>query len=1014
MALRPATNYPGQTMPPDADHPLGSAQNITVPNDGTGTPWIKPIIDDIWGHQQALLQRAGIQASGAPDTARESQYVQASQLNFGTTLRSTSDILTTSLGAAGIIRTEGFAAQNDGGGATWVATGITNVVSAGTLVTAKGLVYDADGLQFQFVGRTVDPRQFGAVGDGVTDCSQVFDDIVRYLNTIGGGIIDVPALVFSCSRGQLLLRDRVILRGNPSGGSVLDYTGASLVDFPNGYCVFGTGATTPLPEVSSPTSVGTDLMVFDDPHGVEPGDIIYLTNTVAFSLSSILPHYKGGDIIQVRSVPNDTTIETVRAFRDGYPPGVTEAYKLIPLRTVIENLEIRGPGASSDLGVLGLRQATHSVVRRVRISGTQAVALLIDRCYNTLLEDPHVEDYGVPTGDNRLIFVSNSQSTRVIGGRGGGTGSFLVAGGQDVDRAVPTRDLHIEGCHLDESVTGGVSIQIQGNVDYYTIKDCTLRGLSLGGNHGLITGGTLFGSVASGAAASTRGAALVANEMNGYDHLFRGVSFVGIGVVGNDRALVQVTDPVSALSQGGALRFTSCDFTMPNSGTCVDAKTYSTQFFPSLHFSHCVFNGPLLGSHVGVDIGAPGAGWDHVVVSAGSWERMGLDIAGARLIDIDSIVSKSAVGMAVRCRSGAQSNFTEPMVFLRGNHIIEAGAAGIFVDASDATVVCANNVSLRNNQVGGANTTHTSATFLGCKYVMMKNNELGDDMDTPTQPYAWYAGGVGRLVNVGNFRHGGLVGFEVNPGRHEWWGDRDGSDDEDVVYSSGRLGLSRGDPTADYVPNTSDDVVVGNGAADVGMYFRSRSNGNTRIMFGDPDDDERGWVEMSHDDRKIKFAVDQSGMMELTALSAIPGVNGLNRLGENNRRWGQAWADEVHIERPYADGGTPLANSNVLPQAGWGGTPASSRVVGGTDAAGFVRITAGGGPSASPEVVVVYADGAWSGSEPPVVMLTGTHSNASAWTLISSTATQFTAQLTGVTPVSGQVYGFHFSVIGLV
>lgn len=78
MALDPSTEFPGKITAPDANYPYGSARDITVPGDGTGTPWLAVLVNDIFGFQQALLTEAdGIVPSGSPDTVLASDYLNA-------------------------------------------------------------------------------------------------------------------------------------------------------------------------------------------------------------------------------------------------------------------------------------------------------------------------------------------------------------------------------------------------------------------------------------------------------------------------------------------------------------------------------------------------------------------------------------------------------------------------------------------------------------------------------------------------------------------------------------------------------------------------------------------------------------------------------------------------------------------------------------------------------------------------------------------------------------------------
>lgn len=77
MALNPTNAFIGQIGAPSADYPFGQAQDITVPGDGTGTPFEALLLNDIFGFQQALLSESGITPSGTPDKVDASQYLDA-------------------------------------------------------------------------------------------------------------------------------------------------------------------------------------------------------------------------------------------------------------------------------------------------------------------------------------------------------------------------------------------------------------------------------------------------------------------------------------------------------------------------------------------------------------------------------------------------------------------------------------------------------------------------------------------------------------------------------------------------------------------------------------------------------------------------------------------------------------------------------------------------------------------------------------------------------------------------
>src|SRR5262245_45433305 len=77
MALIPKDEWPAQTDDSDPDYPQGKAQNVSVSGDGSGTPWVARLINDIWGWLQALLADASVTPSGDPDKVGASQYLEA-------------------------------------------------------------------------------------------------------------------------------------------------------------------------------------------------------------------------------------------------------------------------------------------------------------------------------------------------------------------------------------------------------------------------------------------------------------------------------------------------------------------------------------------------------------------------------------------------------------------------------------------------------------------------------------------------------------------------------------------------------------------------------------------------------------------------------------------------------------------------------------------------------------------------------------------------------------------------
>lgn len=83
MSINPVTQYPGKVAPATPDNPFGTARNITIPGDGTGTPWESALLKDEWALHHAMLLNAGMEPNGTPDSAENSQLFKAAKASIG-------------------------------------------------------------------------------------------------------------------------------------------------------------------------------------------------------------------------------------------------------------------------------------------------------------------------------------------------------------------------------------------------------------------------------------------------------------------------------------------------------------------------------------------------------------------------------------------------------------------------------------------------------------------------------------------------------------------------------------------------------------------------------------------------------------------------------------------------------------------------------------------------------------------------------------------------------------------
>lgn len=126
MAINPESQYPGKIAPSTPDYPYGAARNVTVPGDGTGTPWEAALVNDLLGSQQAILSDAGIVPSGTPEKVGASQFLDAMRKLFGGVEEDNAAMVARDYKIGTLVMTQGGATPGDN------ARGVWRIVAGGT------------------------------------------------------------------------------------------------------------------------------------------------------------------------------------------------------------------------------------------------------------------------------------------------------------------------------------------------------------------------------------------------------------------------------------------------------------------------------------------------------------------------------------------------------------------------------------------------------------------------------------------------------------------------------------------------------------------------------------------------------------------------------------------------------------------------------------------------------------------------------------------------------------------
>lgn len=222
MALDQNAKYPVGTLPATAAYPEGSAVNSTAPGALDGYPLEKDQLNDRFGLEQALLKATGQAASGVPDTALVSQYLQGiielaqgRATNYDESGAANAYILDVQTGQqapAGLFDGQifEFIAGNTNTVASTVnpvGTGVKNIVNTGI----AGTITAGTRIRIKYRLSTTDFEIVGGIGYG-----QTWQDVkasrvkgTTYYNTTGKPIIVSITNTYSVSSRGILTVDSI-------------------------------------------------------------------------------------------------------------------------------------------------------------------------------------------------------------------------------------------------------------------------------------------------------------------------------------------------------------------------------------------------------------------------------------------------------------------------------------------------------------------------------------------------------------------------------------------------------------------------------------------------------------------------------------------------------------------------------------------------------------------------------------------------------------------------------------
>lgn len=396
----------------------------------------------------------------------------------------------TPISAPDFIRTAGYTAAGDGGGALY------KKVASEPSHAGKFSITLSDGVTtvwYEIAETVVRPEMFGAVIDAGSDQQAVLQGM---LDT---GIREVYL------PGGVWRSDSTLTRSDD-----ISICGPGTLDFSNGNGqLLISGSLTQIDDLSANVTKHSQTLEWATDQGLAAQDIVLGYNPTDYSWGSRRAEYRDGFMFRIHSMDGSNGNVYGLAV-DAYTAADFDIYKMTAPRVRVEGVTFIGGDASS-LSPLRLKNCQASVITGVRGSGGIGGLIEVDQCFGVDIDCTTPLNNSPFVNDEYGIVIANSHYVNVKGGSPVATRHAVSIGGYGVVGAIPNRYINISGMSLMNNGLG-VSVSaadIHGNSDFVTYDNCTMIGGPGGGRNIALRGCTIFASPGSVSGEAVYGAEIV-------------------------------------------------------------------------------------------------------------------------------------------------------------------------------------------------------------------------------------------------------------------------------------------------------------------------------------------------------------------------------------------------------------------------------------------------------------------------------------------------------------------------
>lgn len=287
----------------------------------------------------------------------------------------------------------------------------------------------------------VNPKMFGAIGDGIADDAQAIRDCFNFMVANKATLNDFSYSKYRYNSNILVSapNQKLIVNGNCEFISE------------NNYITFS-GTKVQLGYVSSAVAKNSKTITLNQNAVLNKGDLIAIHNSRVSSLSTHRVYYYDGEYKTVEaSTGNTITLESIT--ETSYPGGVEDkVWKVNPI-----TLDIRGVKfTSSGLSAIKISLCSYCYFdfnsENPSLSGGSQNSFNLDRAYSSYVAGGrHVKTNLSGSGTDYGLVIGNSQDVLVEADYLYGARHACSLGGDDTDMAVPNRRVYCEKMTLENS-----------------------------------------------------------------------------------------------------------------------------------------------------------------------------------------------------------------------------------------------------------------------------------------------------------------------------------------------------------------------------------------------------------------------------------------------------------------------------------------------------------------------------------------------------------------------------------